>query len=122
MPEGAGSSQHGFDDVELVDANIEAYDRFLSRAYWSARASACASACRSRASAPRASSPFRDMAAFRAAAESAASADALIARIDEAKAVLRGGAFYDVGALRAGRAHDLPRAAPRLGGALPEPS
>jgi radical SAM superfamily enzyme YgiQ (UPF0313 family) len=87
---------HGFEDVELVDANIEAYDRFLSSEYLSF----AADRVRARLPLERFESlselPFRDLAAFRAAAESAVSAGALIDRIEDAKRVLRGGAFFDV--------------------------
>jgi len=86
---------HGFDDVELMDANIEAYDAFLSREYLER--------CRERVAKRlpladferRESLGFRDLGAFRAAAECAASGAAVAAGIDEAKAVVRGGAFYD---------------------------
>jgi hypothetical protein len=87
---------HGFDDVELIDANIEAYDAFLSREYLTYAAE------RARERLPLArftgasELPFRELAAFRASAESMASAGALAARIDGAKQVLRSGAFFDV--------------------------
>jgi len=119
---------HGFEDVELVDANIEAYDRFLSSEYLSfaadrvrrrlplerfetrelspferraardlplERDGAQEASSRERREAPS-ELPFRDLAAFRAAAESAVSARALIERVEDAKRVLRGGAFFDV--------------------------
>lgn len=88
--------QHGFEDVELVDANIDAYDRFLSAAYLERARGLVSARLPLERFEHRAELPFRDLAAFRAAAESAASADALIARVDEAKAVLCGGAFFDV--------------------------
>jgi hypothetical protein len=87
---------HGFDDVELVDANIEAYDRFLSKEYLEFAAERVRSRLPLERFASRRELPFRDLAAFRAAAESAVSAEALIARVDDAKRVLRGGAFFDV--------------------------
>lgn len=86
---------HGFDDVDLLDANIEAYDAFLSGSY--------IERCRERVAArlpldgyaARERLGFRDLAAFRAAAECAASGAAVAARVDHAKSVLRGGAFFD---------------------------
>jgi hypothetical protein len=87
---------HGFDDVELVDANIEAYDAFLSRDFLMHAASTARERLPLARFADRAELPFRDLAAFRAAAESAVSADLLAARIDDAKGVLRTGAFFDV--------------------------
>lgn len=86
----------GFDDVELVDANIEAYDRFLTRR-WLARAKRKVEEKLPLARFEhRDRLDFGDLDAFRAAAESAASADALIAGIEDAKRVLRSQAFYDM--------------------------
>lgn len=87
---------NGFDDVELVDANIEAYDRFLSREYLTFAARRVGERLPLDRFGSKRELPFRDLAAFRAAAESQASAGALIERIDDAKSVLRGGAFFDV--------------------------
>ncbi len=88
--------QHGFGDVELVDANIDAYDRFLSGEYLTrARERVRRRLPLSRFS-TQSELAFRDMSAFRAASEAEVSAEALIERIDGAKSVLRGGAFYDV--------------------------
>jgi len=86
---------HDFDDVELLDVNIEAYDAFLSREY--------IERCRRRIAKRlpladferRPTLGFRDLGAFRAAAECAASGAAVATRVDDAKAVLRGGAFFD---------------------------
>lgn len=85
----------GFDDVEQRDLSIEAYDHFLSRDYLAD----CAERARARLpldpTAGADSLTYSDARAFRAAAEAAVSADVLIERIEEAKAVLRGEAFYD---------------------------
>lgn len=86
---------HGFDDVELVDANIEAYDALLERGYLERCRARVAARLPLERHADRAGLGFHDLAAFRAAAETAASGAAVAARIDDAKAVLRGGAFYD---------------------------
>lgn len=88
--------KHGFDDVELVDASIEAYDHFLSRPELERAARLVAERLPLSRFEGRASLAFRDLAAFRAASESAASARGVIERIDDAKAVLRGEAFYDM--------------------------
>jgi len=86
---------HGFDDVELMDANIEAYDAFLSGPYVARCAERVAARLPLERFAGRESLGFQDLAAFRAAAECAASGAAVAARIDDAKAVMRGGAFFD---------------------------
>lgn len=86
---------HGFEDVELLDANIEAYDAFLSGDYVARCAERVATRLPLERFAARESLGFRDLAAFRAASECAASGAAVAARIDEAKAVMRGGAFFD---------------------------
>jgi anaerobic magnesium-protoporphyrin IX monomethyl ester cyclase len=85
----------GFDDVEQRDLSIEAYDHFLSRDYLAD----CAERARARLPLDPTgggdSLAYGDARAFRAAAETAVSAEVLIERIDQAKAVLRGEAFYD---------------------------
>ncbi len=87
---------HGFPDVELVDASIEAYDRLLTRDSLE-RARELSERRQTLADFESKSTlPFRELAAFRAAAESAVSARALIDRIDDAKRVLRGDGFYDM--------------------------
>ncbi|MCY2961184.1 MAG: radical SAM protein [Planctomycetota bacterium] len=86
---------HGFEDVELLDANIEAYDAFLDGAYIERCAERVAQRLPLERFAARKTLGFRDLAAFRAASECAASAAAVAARIDDAKAVMRGGAFFD---------------------------
>ncbi|MBL8863150.1 MAG: radical SAM protein [Planctomycetes bacterium] len=86
---------HGFDDVELLDANIEAYDTLLSAESVEAARERVATRLPLERFAARPALAFEDLAAFRAAAECAASGAAVAARIDDAKAVLRGGAFFD---------------------------
>lgn len=87
---------HGLRDVELVDASIEAYDRFLTRASLE-KARELAGRRQTLADfETKAKLPFRELAAFRAAAETAVSADALIERIDDAKQVLRSEDFYQM--------------------------
>jgi hypothetical protein len=89
-------SAHGFPEVELVDASIEAYDRLLTRDSLE-RARELSERRQTLADFESKSTlPFRELAAFRAAAESAVSARALIDRIDDAKRVLRGDGFYDM--------------------------
>ncbi|MBI5363607.1 MAG: radical SAM protein [Planctomycetes bacterium] len=87
---------NGFDDVELVDASVDAYDRFLSRDELARAARLVAERLPLARYANRTELSFRELAAFRAAAESAASAEALIARVDDAKAVIRGTRFWDM--------------------------
>jgi hypothetical protein len=87
---------HGFSDVELVDANIDAYDRFLSRAYLQRARELVRERLPLARFAGRSELLFRDMAAFRAASEAEVSAEALIARVEDAKHVLRSGSFFDV--------------------------
>ncbi len=87
---------NGFRDVEVIDANIEAYDRFLSADYLRYAKARVAERLPLARFTRENALPFRDLGAYRAAAESAASADALIAGIDEAKAVLRDERFFDM--------------------------
>ncbi|MBI1381931.1 MAG: radical SAM protein [Planctomycetaceae bacterium] len=87
--------ENGVPDTEIIDANIEAYEHFLSAPYL-ARAQNLVHERLPLARWSEAEAiPFEDLGAWRAAAESAASAEALIERVDGAKAVLRGEAFYD---------------------------
>ncbi len=86
---------HGFDDVELMDANIEAYDAFLERGYLERCGQRVAARLPLERFSEKDTLGFRDLSAFRAASECAASAAAVAARIDDAKSVMRGGAFYD---------------------------
>src|SRR5262245_548770 len=87
---------NGFDDVELIDANIEAYERFLGADYLRHARERVAERLPLERFAGRAQLGFRELATWRAAVESAASADALIERIEDAKAVLRGEGFWDM--------------------------
>lgn len=86
---------NGFDDVQLLDANIEAYDHFLSRDVLARCADTVARELPLARFAGRTDLPFGELAAFRAAAESAASARALVERVEDAKRVLRGPEFFD---------------------------
>ncbi len=86
---------NGFDEVELVDANVEAYDRFLSAEYLRYAKGRAAQRLPLDAFSKQGALPFHELSAFRAAAESAASADALIAGIEDAKDVLRSERFFD---------------------------
>ena len=87
--------QHGFDDVDMIDANIEAYDHLLTARSLERARDVVLRKLPLASFASKSELPFRDLAAFRAAAESAVSADALIAGIEDAKRVLRTGAFFD---------------------------
>jgi len=86
----------GFGDVQQRDLSVEAYDHFLSRGYLKRGRERVRERLPLNAFEERANLPFSDLRAFRSAAESAVSADAIIADIDSAKAVLRGEDFYDV--------------------------
>lgn len=86
---------HGFEDVELVDASVEAYERFLSPGYLERARERVEERVPLRSFRGRKELPFGEMEAFRAAAESAASADNLIREVDAAKAVVRGAGFWD---------------------------
>ena len=80
---------NGFPDVELIDASIEAYDHFLSAEELERARVRVAERTPLEsfdASAPLA---FGQMDAFRAAAESAVSAQRLVERVAEAKEVGR---------------------------------
>jgi len=86
----------GFEDVEQRDLSIEAYDYFLSPEYLRRAQRRVQERLPLEAYRGRNSLPFAELRAFRSAAESAVSADAVIADIHDAKAVLRGEDFYDV--------------------------
>jgi anaerobic magnesium-protoporphyrin IX monomethyl ester cyclase len=87
--------QHGYADVGLIDASIEAYDRFLSPEYLRF----AAERAERRLTLERLDSgqelPFADQEAFRAAAEARVAAPALIAGVEAAKRIVRGEQFYD---------------------------
>jgi hypothetical protein len=88
-------AEHGFPDVELLDLSVESYDHFLSAGYLER------AALRAKERVPledfedRRGLAFEDMPAFRAAAETRASARALVGRVEGAKAVVRGEGFHD---------------------------
>jgi anaerobic magnesium-protoporphyrin IX monomethyl ester cyclase len=87
--------QHGFRDVGLTDASVEAYDHFLTADYLRyAKERVAARLPLSRFSADRALE-FDELEGFRAAAEAHVSADSLIESVEAAKAVVRGPGFYD---------------------------
>ena len=86
---------NGIDDVELVDANVEAYDRFLSPEYLRYAKGRAEQRLALEGFSKRSSLGFHDLDAFRAAAESAASAEALVAGIENAKSVLKSERFFD---------------------------
>lgn len=88
--------QQGFEDVEQRDLSIEAYDHFLSKDYLSyAREKATARLPLDQSAGELS---YKEARAFRAAAETAVSADVLIERIEDAKATLRGEACFDTDA------------------------
>jgi hypothetical protein len=88
-------ARHGFADVELIDASVEAYDAFLSGPSLARAAERVAERLPLARFDGRRALGFDELDAYRAAAESAASAEALVARVDEAKRVVRGEAFFD---------------------------
>lgn len=91
--------ENGYRDVQLVDASVEAYDRFLSREYLER----CADRVSTRLplddfetrAAQGGELGFEDMERFRAAAEAAVSAPGLPERVEDAKRVVRGEGFYE---------------------------
>jgi len=87
---------NGFPDVELIDANIEAYDHFLSAPYLRRASERVQQRLALSQYSAREELSFRDLAGYRSAAESAASAAALIERVEGAKRVLRGEGFEDM--------------------------
>lgn len=88
----------GFDDVQQLDLSVEAFDHFLTPRFLER----ARDRVRERLDLARFEGPrlgLGDMRAWRAAAEGAASADALIATVEDAKRVLRG---TDAGGERGG--------------------
>jgi hypothetical protein len=85
----------GFDDVELLDLSVESYEHFLSPAYLEGAALRAAEHLDLDQFARCFELGFEEMAAFRAAAETRVSARQVIARVEDAKAVVRGAGFYD---------------------------
>lgn len=86
---------HGFDDVELVDASVESYDWLLSPDVLARAAERVRATLPLERFADADRLDFRALEAYRAAAESAASADALVARIEDAKRTVRGAGFWE---------------------------
>jgi len=86
---------HGFPDVELLDLSVESYDHFLSRSYLERAALRATERLPLERFTELDAIPFEEMAAYRSAVETRASAPALIERVEDAKAVVRGEAFYD---------------------------
>jgi len=86
--------REGFGDVELVDASIEAYDRFLSADYLERAARRVGERMPLERFAEKAELGFGDLEAYRAAAECAVSAAALVDGVEDAKRVVRGEEFY----------------------------
>ncbi len=90
--------QQGFADVELRDLSIEAYDHYLSRE----QLERCARRVEERLPLDAFDTgdalPFERMDAFRAAAESAVSARAVIDRVEDAKRVVRSDDAFDMDA------------------------
>ncbi|TAJ20826.1 MAG: radical SAM protein [Planctomycetota bacterium] len=87
---------HGFARTHLYDANIEAYDALLSRRGLERARDRVRERLPLSRYAGRGELPFAELEGFRAAAESAVSADGLVASVDDAKQVLRGARFWDV--------------------------
>ncbi|MFT4710183.1 MAG: hypothetical protein ACJAZ8_001648 [Planctomycetota bacterium] len=87
--------EHGFDDVEQVDASVLSYDHFLSADYlrWAVRRAEARGDLEQVAKQDEL--PFADMDTFRAAAEVAVSGHVLAEKVEDAKAVLRGQDFFD---------------------------
>jgi anaerobic magnesium-protoporphyrin IX monomethyl ester cyclase len=85
---------NGFNDVELHDFSVESYEYFLSPAYLEKSLVLAAERLDLESFNASDKVPFEEMAAFRAAAETRVSARQVIARIEDAKAVLRGDGFF----------------------------
>ena len=90
--------QQGFDDVELRDLSIEAYDHFLSREQLTRAARLVEERLPLASFETGDDLPFDRMDAFRAAAESAVSAQAVIERVEDAKAIVRSERAFDMDA------------------------
>ena len=86
---------NGFEDVELIDASVEAYDRFLSPEYLTHAANLAQERLAREPHREGDSLPFEELESYRAAAEATVSAPSLIAGIDAAKEVVRGEACFD---------------------------
>ena len=86
---------NGFADTELIDASVEAYDRFLSAEYLERQADRAALSLSLAGYAQRVELPFENLERFRAAAETAVSARAVIEGVEDAKRVVRGEAAFE---------------------------
>ncbi|MEO2094743.1 MAG: radical SAM protein [bacterium] len=85
----------GFRDVEQLDLSIEAYDHFLSPSYLERAATRVRERLPLAEFEERDELPYRDMAAFRAAAETAVSAAEVARRVEQAKRIVRGPESFD---------------------------
>ncbi len=86
---------NGFPDVEVIDASIDSYDHFLSAEELERARVRVMERTPLTGFDAKSALGFRELDAFRAAAESAASAGPLIENIEGAKEVVRSSAFYD---------------------------
>lgn len=86
----------GYDDVDQLDLSVEAYDWFLSKPVLERSRDRVRERLAIDPTNGGDALPFEHVRAFRVAAESAASADVLVDKIEDAKAVLRGPRFHDV--------------------------
>lgn len=87
--------EHGFEDVEQRDLSVEAYEHFLSPSYLRRAVLRAEERLPLEDFLEREQISFDEMPAFRASAETRVSAKQVIARIEEAKAIMRGENFYD---------------------------
>jgi anaerobic magnesium-protoporphyrin IX monomethyl ester cyclase len=86
---------NGFPDTELIDANVEAYDRFLSAEYLERAARQADARLGQPQSFDGDSLAFDDLEGYRAAVEARVSAPSLVAGIEQAKRVVRGEDCFD---------------------------
>jgi anaerobic magnesium-protoporphyrin IX monomethyl ester cyclase len=87
--------ENGYQDVELVDASIDAYDRFLSAEYLERCAAKVAEHLPLGAFDGRGALDFDHMERFRVASEAHVAAPGLPERVEGAKRVVRGEGFWD---------------------------
>ncbi|MFT7484718.1 MAG: anaerobic magnesium-protoporphyrin IX monomethyl ester cyclase [Candidatus Paceibacteria bacterium] len=87
--------EHGFDDVQTLDLSVESYEHFLTPEYLTWAAQRAEERLPFERFGQGSHISFEEMPAFRAAVETRVSAAALIERIEDAKAVLRGRNFFD---------------------------
>jgi hypothetical protein len=86
---------NGYDDVEVIDANIEAYDRFLSAPYLERCGERIEQELALHEFDGRTPLPFERMERFRVATEAALCRAGLGERVEAAKRVVRGEGFWD---------------------------